>query len=181
MIKISQRQCKTAVRLLTGMVLLATASACTKDEATDYCKNHYVYHYEHKDQLTTLNLQVAESGLVTAELTLKGDNAADYNSNPAFRQSLLDSKKIFQIDSAGECSEGTTMQGGNPDSPLLTFESQCTADAKINQVDITLFDNMPQLDEIEATIVTPATRKHFAISRQCDGAIFRLAKKQDVQ
>lgn len=179
MIKYLNCQSSIFIRLITGLVVLSVASACTKDEATEYCKNHYVYHYEHKDQLSTLNLDVANDGLVTAVLALKGSLALDFPNNSSLQQTLLGSENIYQIDSAGECSNAIVTQSTGPGTPVLTFESQCTAGAKINQVDIALFDTLPELDEIEATIKTPATRKHFAISRQCEGAIYRLAKKQD--
>lgn len=179
MIKFLNGQSNITLRLLATMVVMAVLSACTKDDDTDYCKNHYVYHYEHKDQLTTLNLDVAESGLVTAVITIKGDLAVAYETDSGLQQTLLDSANIYQIDSAGECTDAVVTQSNDLGSPVLTFKSQCTAGAKINQVDIALFNTISALDEIEATIQTSATRKHFAISRQCEGAIYRLAKKQD--
>ena len=189
MINISQRQRNISVRLFTGILVLATVTACTKDEATDYCKNHYVYHFEHVDQLSTLDVNVSESGLVAATLILEGELAQEYNTNRVLQQSLMTADNIYTIKTEGECAEPLVMHRYEPGSDFenwgdlaeLKFESQCTAGAKINQVDVALFDTIPELDEIEATIKTPATSKYFAISRQCDGAIFRLAKKQDIK
>lgn len=177
------------MRLLAGLAIVSAATACTKDDATDYCKNHYVYHFEHKDQLPTLNVEVSEDGLVAATLTLKGELAREYKTNQSLQQTLMSSDSIYTIESEGECAEAFVMQSHEPgydgetesELAVLTFESQCTAGAKINQVDVALFDTISNLDEIEATIKTPATSKHFAITRQCDGAIFRLAKKQDTK
>lgn len=171
-------------RLLIGAVVLATVSACTKDEDTDYCKNHYVYHFEHKDQLSTLNVEVAASGMVTADLVLKSDEAREFAGNPGLRQALLVADNVFLIQTEGTCTDATVSQtggaqGGDTELASLSFESQCTAGEKIKQVDVRLFDTIPALDEVEATITTPATRKHFAVSRQCEGAIYRLGKKLD--
>ena len=177
MIRLSDAQRKTAVRLAAGLAILASVSACTKDEDTDYCKNHYVYHFEHREQLTSLDLEVSGNGLITARLALRGDTALDFD--PGAGQGLLDSRGVYHIDTEGECTDATVTQDNSSGTPVLTFESQCAAGVKIDQVNVTLFDTLPELDEIEATIKTPATSKHFAISRQCDGAIFRLAKKQD--
>jgi hypothetical protein len=55
-----------------------------------------------------------------------------------------------------------------------SFESRCGAGNKIGQVDVLIFDSSPELEEVEVLVTTPATSKHFAISRQCDAAIFRL-------
>jgi hypothetical protein len=56
----------------------------------------------------------------------------------------------------------------------MTFESQCGEDNRLRQLDIALFDLLPNLDEVEVSMTTPATQKRFAINRQCDAPIFRL-------
>jgi hypothetical protein len=42
-----------------------------------------------------------------------------------------------------------------------------------------LFDIISELEEVEAHFTTPVTQKRFAISRQCDSAIFRLQEREN--
>jgi len=45
---------------------------------------------------------------------------------------------------------------------------------RLRQIDISLFDQYPDLDEVEVSMSTHVTQKRFAISRQCEKPIFRL-------
>ncbi len=62
---------------------------------------------------------------------------------------------------------GSTVAG---DFIALQFED----DDRLRQIDVSLFDQYPGLDEIEVSMSTHVTQKRFAISRQCERPIFRL-------
>lgn len=66
--------------------------------------------------------------------------------------------------------DGSTMRDLDDDIFALTFDD----DGGLRQLDIGVFDLLPELQEIEVTVVTPVTQKHFAISRQCERPIFGL-------
>lgn len=51
---------------------------------------------------------------------------------------------------------------------------QIEGEDRLRQIDVSILDQIPGLDEIEVTMSTPATQKRFAISRQCESPIFRL-------
>jgi len=59
---------------------------------------------------------------------------------------------------------------------LLTL--QFVDDDRLRQIDVSVFDQFPGLDEIEVSMSTHVTQKRFAISRQCERPIFRLDRQQ---
>jgi hypothetical protein len=59
---------------------------------------------------------------------------------------------------------------------LLTLQFE--DDDRLRQIDVSIFDQFPDLDEVEVSMSTHVTQKRFAISRQCDRPIFRLDRQQ---
>jgi len=51
---------------------------------------------------------------------------------------------------------------------------QLEGGARLRQIDVSILDQIPELEEIEVSMSTTATRKRFAINRQCESPIFRL-------
>ncbi len=90
---------------------------------------------------------------------------------------LQDSGSIYSMAEAGGCSQTDSSVSEQSGTITATYQSKCAAGADMNQVDVSLFDLLPELDEVEVTIKTDATAKHFAISRQCSAAIFRINKQ----
>jgi len=171
-------------RLRCGLLVLPLLlMACTKDEATDYCKNHYRFHSQHIGKVARLRIELDVDGILSSELELPlaaiGSNSPDLASETTGLMGLLeDPGKVYSIQSLGSC-ETPTVNFGNKSSPagnslLAEYRSQCGNGNQVKQVDINLFEELPWLDEIETNVFTPATTKRFAISRQCDSAIFRL-------
>ncbi|HMB61336.1 MAG TPA: hypothetical protein VKN35_15595, partial [Xanthomonadales bacterium] len=122
-------------------------------------------------------------GTLSSELELPlaaiGGESPDLASETTRLMGLLeDPEKVYSIQSLGSC-EPPAVNFGNKISPagkslLVEYRSQCGNGNQVKQVDINLFEQLPGLDEIETNVFTPATTKRFAISRQCDSAIFRL-------
>lgn len=162
--------------LLVSSVALA---ACTDDEAMDYCKNHYRFHPEHKAGLSTLKVELAADGRLHSELmipfALFGENgAAARDRLETIGRKLQAEGQFYSLQSERPCGPFTVTQDFTGGALRLASTAQCGADNKVEQVDVALFDTLPELDEIEVLVTTPATAKRFAISRQCDHALFRL-------
>lgn len=66
--------------------------------------------------------------------------------------------------------DGTMLTDPNDELFGLTFRD----DGRTRQIDVYAFDQLPELQEIEVTMTTPATSKRFAISRECPNPVFRL-------
>ena len=144
-------------------------SACTGEEEVDYCKDHYLFHAEHGDELGTLAITMVEDGTLNSILTLSASIFTE-----GLDQQLQDSQTVYSLQTERECAAATPAIRREDGYLIATYESICGLDNKIGQLDVVLFDNLPSLEEIEVDVVTPVTQKHFAIIRQCESAVFRL-------
>ncbi len=154
-----------------SLILLSciVVSACTGEEEVDYCKDHYLFHAEHRDELGTLAITMMDDGTLNSILTLPASTLTE-----GLDQQLEDVQTVYSLQTERECAAATPAIRREDGYLIATYESGCGSDNKIGQLDIVLFDNLPSLEEIEVDVVTPVTQKHFAISRQCESAVFRL-------
>jgi hypothetical protein len=156
--------------LVTCMLL----HACTENNARDYCQDHYLFHQNHGDTIGLLTINLPEDGRVASDLKLPVSIFEGSNRLGELKDYLQQADNIYTLNTAQQCevaSSTVSMQSGTISA---SFESRCGAGNKIGQVDVLIFDSSPELEEVEVLVTTPATSKHFAISRQCDAAIFRL-------
>ena len=144
-------------------------SACADEDTVDYCRDHYLIHAGHQDGLGMLAVTMADSGILSTELTLPVSSLIG-----GIEDLLKDPQLVYTLQTARDCTAGTSTFRRLDSTVVTTYESHCGIDNKIGQVDIVLFDTLTSLEELEVKVVTPATQKHFAISRQCESAIFRL-------
>jgi len=173
---------------LSGLCLAVggVLSACTKDDATDFCKNHYRFHEEHKDTAAALHIKLISQGSLSSELTLplaildsSPDDPANISSTEALLEARLgEASRVYTVQSEHECTAIGTRIERTEHAVIAHYESECGTGNKIGQIDVTLFDHVPELEEVVVNIATPATAKRFAISRQCSSAIFRLDGNQ---
>lgn len=155
--------------LLMSLACLALA-ACAEDDAPDFCRNHALFHSEHAASNATLSVTMTEDGHIESELRIPLVAVRD-NSISAL---LQDVGKVYALQSAVVCSAAEVdVQSGVADIVAL-YSSDCGVGNKLGQIDVLLFDLLPELNEVDVLVVTPATQKHFAINRQCERAIFRL-------
>lgn len=154
---------------MTAMLL----SGCIEEEADDYCRNHYAFHAEHVSETGRLRAELSEDGLLTVNLVLPPMVLESMQGN-ALINALGNPDNVYRISSASACQAATVSIEEGEDTIGAAYESQCGPDNRIEQLDVPLFDWIASLDEMVVDISTPATSKHFAISRQCDSAIFRL-------
>ena len=154
-----------------SLILLSciVVSACSGEKEVDYCKDHYLFHAEHQDELGMLAITMVDDGTLSSILTLPASALTE-----GLDEQLENSQSVYSLQTARDCAASTTAIRRENSKLIATYESRCGADNKIGQLDIVLFDKLPSLEELEVDVVTPVTQKHFAINRQCESAIFRL-------
>jgi len=149
------------------LLLVAAASfaitACVQDNGSDFCRDHHLVHAGHADSIGYLAVDSTADGRLTKELRLPNDIVDVELTNDAFG---------LQADS--DCSSADAIVRRTATGLVATFESDCGEDNRLRQLDVSVFDLLPDLEEMEVLVSTPVTQKRFAISRQCDSPIFRL-------
>ncbi len=158
----------TNSRMFMSLLCFALA-ACAPEQAPEFCRNHALFHDEHLDSLASLNITMTEEGIIRSELSIPVSVRAGVPS-----ELLEDSHKVYSLETENECVASSVVLDETDSSVTASYESNCGADNKIGQIDVLLFETLAALDEVEVTVTTPVTQKHFAINRQCDSAIFRL-------
>ncbi len=158
----------TNSKMLMSLLCFALA-ACAPEQAPEFCRNHALFHDEHLDSLASLNVTMTEEGIIRSELSIPVSVMAGVPS-----ELLENSRKVYSLQTENECVAASGTIDETYNSVAANYESNCGADNKIGQLDILLFETLAALDEVEVTVTTPVTQKHFAINRQCDSAIFRI-------
>ena len=152
------------------MLLLCFAlAACAPEQAPEFCRNHALFHDQHLDTLASLDVVMTEEGIIRSELSTPISVMARVPL-----ELLEDSHNVYSLQTENECAASSVILNETESAMVASYESNCGVDNKIGQLDILLFETLPVLDEVELTVTTPVTQKHFAINRQCDSAIFRL-------
>lgn len=163
-------------RNLAILVFCVVVVACAEQE-DDYCRDHFLFHEQHRAVTGTFEVRIDEDGRLTAELLQPvAAFPADGKGLAVFVDALAHAENVYSAGSSGQCS--TTSESVIERDNLVTasYESRCNTENILKEVDVSIFDFADDLDEIVVTITTPATSKHFAISRQCSAAIFRLQR-----
>lgn len=161
------------------MLLAAiTLAACGGKEGADYCLNHYLLHAEHQASVATLRVDVSDHGTLTATLSQPAGSLVAVVDRPdGFPDSLNDPGHVYSIPDRSDCVHSRPRVSGRDGVFIAEYESRCGPGAEIKRVNVTILDAVPEIEEVEVTIKTPATSKHFAISRQCTAPIFRLDRR----
>lgn len=157
-------------RLILPVLFCLILGACSKDEGPDFCRDHAQFHAEHAASNAFLSVEMTADGTVASEVQLPKAIFGDDLTSTV----LLDVSKVYALQTAGECSMGEYSTRVSETMIIGEYISSCGADNKLDQVDVLLFGSLPKLDEIEVSVVTPATQKQFVINRQCESAIFRV-------
>lgn len=155
-------------RVILTSLLFGGITACVQDEAPDFCKNHYEFHAQHADASARLNITMSDNGDIQSLLAMPGAALQESASI------LGDVANVYTLETATQCTPATTATSRDSDTLRATYTSACGADNKIGQLNVLLFESLPELEEVIVDVTTPATQKHFAIHRQCSNAIFRL-------
>lgn len=165
---------------VAGICLLVLVG-CSREESFDYCKHHYQVHEGHQADIARLHGQLSAEGVLTMQLQLPtavlGYTPHAAESSSVLGQLLQSADAVYRLQSDQPCSAASVQvkdAGSGSGGLQLEYRSECGAGNSIRQVDVALFDVLEGLEEVEVQMDTPATSKHFAISRLCKQAIFRL-------
>lgn len=157
------------------LVAVAILGACSGDDGTDFCKNHYLFHPDHLDTAASLSIEVSDTGDVDGRLILPFSAAGDLP--PADLENLLsDQERAFALQSEMPCAISLINIDTIAETYNASYAANCGSGNKLGKVNVALFDHLADLNEIVVSVATPATAKHFGINRQCDKPIFRLTK-----
>ena len=168
---------------LAGVTISAClVGGCAEQDANDYCENHYLFHDSHADKTAKLDIAYSEDGLFTVTFSLPhsifvGEGESSGATIDEIAGILNDSENVFTVQADATCAETDVSVMSDAGLFSARYELNCGAGSKVGQLDILLFASVAALDEVEAVVKTPAASKQFAISRQCESAIFRLQGK----
>lgn len=160
---IDSRLCRTIGSLLVLAVTGIAVSACTQSDGADYCVDHRLVHGDHAESVARLLVDFGSDGRVTRELRLPA----------GFPDTGVDGD-LFDLQADSACTTPAPMIVRNGSGTVVTSESECGAGNAYRELDVSVFDRLPDLDELEVLVSTPVTSKRFAISRSCARPIFRL-------
>lgn len=160
--------------MISRCFLLAIAcvalAACSPEEAPEFCRDHVQFHAEHADTNGMLSVTMTAEGRIESEVRLPVASMGEALALGV----LQDVDRVYALQTAADCTAATSTLHSSDGMIVAAYASECGAENKLGQIDVLLFDSLPDLNEVEVTVVTPATQKHFAINRQCESAIFRL-------
>jgi len=171
----------THIVALLGLVTLFMGG-CDGGDSFDFCQNHYQVHADHNNTIALLDGQLDTAGLLTMRLHLPAnvlaDGAATASESSVLLELLASPDRVYSLESDQPCAAATVKVnelGSGLGSGLdLEYQSQCSVGNRVRQVNVELFGLLDGLEEVEVNMETPAVSKHFAISRLCKQAIFRL-------
>lgn len=150
--------------------------ACSGEDGADYCKNHHLFHPDHLDSIAALTIELSENGDLSGHLTIPRVVVGSLPEADV-KQLLGDPARSFTLQSDTACALSLAGISVTADSYDANYAANCGLDNQIGKIDVALFDQLTDLDEIVVAVTTPATGKRFSISRQCDRPIFRLKKR----
>lgn len=156
------------------LVLVAVVvSACSKDVGVDFCQNHGAFHSDHLDSIARLSIEVSDTGHLEGGLSIPKTSFGEMRESDLI--ALLGvAENTFALQTERPCAVSVTYSAANAVGLEVEYSASCGADNKFGKINVSLFEHLKQLEEVETSVTTPATSKRFAISRQCDSPIFRL-------
>jgi hypothetical protein len=168
-----------SIALAAGALLLG---ACTKDEDTDFCKNHYRFHADHLNSNGRLVIGFSVDGKLRTEVSLPNTSFATLQTDAVgafarIERLLSEPDRVYDIETERACSTTKVLDLQQDGVSIgARYESDCGEGNRIGQLNIALFDEVPEIAELEIRVTTPAVGKHFVINRQCNAPIFRFEK-----
>lgn len=166
------------MKFVLALLAALAVTACNREEEFDYCKHHYEVHADHEADIARLDGKLSAEGVLTMHLKLP---ARYFDADPGaversrvLKQMMQGADQVYQLETDQLCSTAEVQVADMENGIELEYRSECGAGNQVRQVNIGLFDLIDSLEEVEVQMDTAATSKHFAISRQCKQAIFRL-------
>jgi hypothetical protein len=168
----------TRFKVLQLLCIPVLAACSQQDESNTYCEAHQQRHSSHLEIVTTVQIEHKQAGELEASieipheaLTEPVDHSMEHGRAELVSR-LRDVDQVFEIESASTCSEVLAQAEEINGQVSARYQFDCGADNKLNKISVVLFDNFPEIQEVEVRMTTPAVQKHFVINRQCSAAMF---------
>lgn len=152
------------------LLALLFGAGCAKEADNGFCATHGPDHWQHRDEVAGLTVRYGADGALEGRLSLPAEDAG-----PAAAGVLASAEEVFTTDANCVAEEqSVTREGGRL---LGEYRLRCTGEAPLAALSVPLFDQLPELEELEVTMTTPAVTKHFLVHRRCERALFNIARE----
>ena len=152
--------------ILLSIGMCSVLVGCSEEAADSFCKKHGKEHQLHQNDITQINIDYSEQGQIVVQVKIAKEHAQ--------RQRLAQVANIIDVKADKSCSSGAVDIKEEGKYYQASYSLNCGLDNKLNKVSILVLDNFEKIDEVEASISTPSSSKHFVLNRQCDSPIFNL-------
>ncbi|QIB64280.1 hypothetical protein [Kineobactrum salinum] len=166
------------MRRIEGVTLLACSlllTACSSGTDNGFCEVHARDHWQHREGAARLEIVYETGGALRARLDVPATGLGeDPESTVADlrRRPLTD---IMLVEGSEACSEKPSdiaYQGGQL---VADYRLDCGEQERLQQLTVKILDLLPDLDEVEVEMETPAVTKHFLVHRRCGAALYNFA------
>ncbi|MBN7796394.1 hypothetical protein [Parahaliea mediterranea] len=158
---------------LVWLCLVLLASGCGGERSMEFCERHGAEHWQHRAEVTVLDMQLDEVGVLNAVVTIPR-GALDWM--PA-GQVLASAANV--VDAGPTCAPQAASVTRDENALLGEYRLQCSGDAPPAGLTVALFQHLDELREVEVTMTTPAVSKHFLVNRRCERALFNVLTQRE--
>lgn len=152
--------------ILLSVGLCSLLLGCGEKSADSFCKSHAKEHNLHRSDITQVNIVYSEEGHIIAELKIAQQHAQ--------YQVLANMADNIEVKAERACTSNAVDIEAVGMYYQARYSLNCGLENKLQKVSVLVLDNFQAIDEVEVSIVTPSSSKHFVLSRQCDNPIFNL-------
>ena len=152
--------------VLLSIAMSSLLIGCGEKAAESFCKSHAKAHQLHQSDITQVNINYSEQGQIVAQVKIAQQHAQ--------YQALTNVVKVLEVKADKTCSDASVEIIEQGIYYQASYSVDCGAENKLKKVSVPILDNFKTIDEVEVTIGTPSSAKHFLLSRQCDSPIFNL-------
>jgi len=156
----------TVKLVLLSISLSTLLVGCGEKEEISFCKSHAKQHKNHQSEVTQIDIDYSEQGLIVAQITVA--------QNLAQKEVLASLANIIDVKAGKPCTNGSVDIKEEGNYYQATYSLNCGLENKLNKVSVLVLEKFTTIDEVEVDISTPSSSKHFVLSRQCDSPIFNV-------
>lgn len=156
----------TVKLVLLSIGISALLIGCGEKEEISFCKSHAKEHQKHQTDITQINIDYSEQGLIVAKVKVVQEHAK--------QEVLANMANIIDVKADRACKVGSVDIEKEDVYYQATYSQDCGLDNKLKKVSVLVLDNFTTIDEVEVDISTPSSSKHFVLNRQCDSPIFNV-------
>jgi len=156
----------TVKLVLLSVGISALLVGCGDKQEASFCKSHAKEHQIHQSDITQIEINYSEQGLIVAQVKVAKENVQ--------RDVLSNMANIIDVKAVRACTNESVdiKEAGN--YYQASYSLNCGLDNKLKKVSVLVLDNLKTVEEVEVAISTPSSSKHFVLNRQCDSPIFNI-------